>query len=84
MTPKEKAKELVYKYSHLVTSWDCYWDTEIPIENRMEQMKECALIAVDLVINQWEYIDTSLADGKGELNPNLKYWYEVKQEIQKL
>ena len=72
MTPKEKAKELVYKYSHLVTSWDCYWDTEIPIENRMEQMKECALIAVDEIVLSHTY----------GLSPELKtYWQEVKQEI---
>jgi hypothetical protein len=47
MKAKDKAKELVYKYSHLVTSWDCYWDTEIPVEDRMEEMKECALIAIE-------------------------------------
>ena len=71
MTPKEEARELVYKYSHLVTSWDCYWDTEIPIENRMEQMKECALIAVEKVIlNCYEEEEY--------------YWREVKQEIEKL
>ena len=72
MTPKEKAEELVYKYSHLVTSWDCYWDTEIPIENRMEQMKECALIAVDEILE----LDIYKSDQW--------YWEEVKEEIEKL
>ncbi len=68
MTPQEKAKELLRKF-YSIGDIEC---------------KQCALIAVDLVINQWEYIDTYLADANGELNPNLKYWYEVKQEIQKL
>jgi hypothetical protein len=49
-----------------------------------EQAKNCALSCVDEVISQWDYIDTYLADANGELNPNLKYWMEVKQEIEKL
>jgi len=69
MSPKEKAKELALKF-------DKHGETD--------NAKQCALIAVDLVINQWEYIDTYLADANGELNPNLKYWYEVKQEIKLL
>lgn len=71
MNSKQKAKELVYKYSHLVTSWDCYWDTEIPIENRMEQMKECALIAVDEISEHCYEV----------MKP---FWQEVKQEIELL
>ena len=78
MMPKEKAKELVYKYSHLITSWDCYWDTEIPIEDRMEQMIECALIAVDEIMKQcFDYRDI-------DLQASYDYWEEVKQEIEKL
>ena len=75
MTPREKAIELVHKYDLMQTYIE---------EFSIEEAKQCALIAVDLVINQWEYIDTYLADANGELNPNLKYWYEVKQEMQKL
>ena len=80
MTLKEEAKELVYKYSHLVTSWDCYWDTEIPIENRMEQMKECALIAIDFAMNS-KYSFQPMHGGwvSGKL-----YYEEVKQEIENL
>jgi len=74
-TTKEKAKELVEKYA----IW-CWNETVC----NYEVAKQCALIAVDEIISQWEYIDTYLADGCGELNPNLKYWYEVKSEIQKL
>jgi hypothetical protein len=71
MAPKEKAIELINKYSFL------NYKTALSIHEK----KQCALIAVDLVINQWEYIDTYLADANGELNPNLKYWYQVKQEL---
>lgn len=41
--------------------------------------KDAALITADVVITQWEYIDTHLADLGGELNPNLKHWYKVKE-----
>jgi hypothetical protein len=60
MTPKEKAEELVNKY----------WD-DIP-DLFFEEAKECALIAVDLVL--------SLNDIDGEYS----YYLEVKQEIEKL
>jgi hypothetical protein len=65
MTPKEKAQELVDKMYHY--QW-----------REKQRAKECALIAVDEVIDQcWDYreIDLGLA---------LDYWREVKQEIEKL
>ena len=40
-----------------------------------------ALITVNEVIEQWEYIDIYLADGRGEFNPNLRYWYNVKTHL---
>jgi len=61
----DKAKQLIDKMSG-----DTYQDS---INN--------AIVAVDEIIEQWDYIDTYLGDGRGELNPNLKYWYEVKGEI---
>jgi hypothetical protein len=78
MTPKEKAKELVYKYENLVTTWDCYWDTEIPVENRLPEMKQCALIAVDEIIKVCENEISHCSD------KTYFYWQEVKQEIEKL
>lgn len=53
MTPKEKAIELVQKFEPY-----CY-----------HQRTECALIAVNEVIEQ---------------RPHVMYWYKVKEEIQKL
>ncbi|NCC71658.1 hypothetical protein EOM09_08860 [bacterium] len=43
-----------------------------------------ALITVKEVIEQWEYIDIYLADGRLGLNPNLKYWYKVKASLLKI
>jgi hypothetical protein len=66
--PKEKAIELVEKYSYFEPN----------------TAKKCALIAVDEIIQQWEVIDTYIADFGGKLNQSLKYWIQVKQEIQAL
>ena len=43
---------------------------------------KCSNVAVDEIIEQWEYIDTYLANGKGEFNPNLNYWKNVKKELE--
>jgi hypothetical protein len=57
MTPREKAVELIYKFG---------------MENQYyERAKQCALIAVDEVLN---VID----------NFEMIYWEQVKQEIEKL
>jgi uncharacterized protein YhfF len=77
MTAKEKAKEFFDKY-YIV----CQEYTE-EIQCSI-QAKQCALIAVDEIIQQWEVIDTYIADLGGQLNQSLKYWQEVKQEIQAL
>lgn len=74
LEPKEKAIELVHKFC---STTEGFYKSKKNIKNA----KQCALIAVDEILIQWEYIDTYLADLNGELNPNLKYWYEVKQEI---
>jgi hypothetical protein len=75
MTPKEKAIELVEKYA--VWSWNetvCNYEVAI----------ECALIAVDEVLNvfpQSEYLED-----RGEYCENRErlYWNEVKKEIELL
>jgi hypothetical protein len=69
MIPKEKAEELVNKY----------WD-DIP-DIFFEDAKECALIAVDELI---EHLQPA-SDFGGEINKyTTEYWQEVKQEIEKL
>ena len=76
MTPKEKAEELIKNMEFEIPY--IYDPTELQANNIA---KQCALIAVDEIIGQWEIIDVYLANGNGELNQNLKYWYTVKQEI---
>ena len=71
MNEKEKAKELVMKFQYLVTGWDCYHDEPIELIHRLSDMKKCALICVEQVIASC-------------FHPNLEYWQEVKQEINKL
>jgi hypothetical protein len=71
MTPaKEKAKELVYKYNFL---------KEIFIPSIHEQ-KQCALIAVDEIMQHAEnsYYNEDIINGAK------LYWQEVKQEIEML
>jgi hypothetical protein len=69
MTPKEKAKELVDKYEFVY----------IQNYTSMFEVKECALIAVNEILDiaYWEYMESM-----GEKEE--KYWEEVKQEIQRL
>ena len=71
MTSKEKAKEIMQKA----------YDLDKHNKTPQSRCKEIALLCVDEVINQWDYIDTYLADLNSELNPNLKYWHDVKTEI---
>ena len=78
MTSKEKAEELINKFVDIVIYDNC---SEEPL--KYLQIR-AALICVEEIIDQWEYIDTYLADLGGKLNPNLKYWYEVKKELLKL
>jgi hypothetical protein len=74
MTPKEKAGELVDKIQE-----GLWRDRAVRIYQ--EDAVYTALIAVDEIIGQWEIIDVYLANGNGQLNQNLEYWYKVKQEI---
>ena len=71
---REKAKELIdkfYKYAHDGSNGGHY-DTRIWTENA----KQCALIAVDEILNTIEQIFETFEERK--------YWQEVKQEINNL
>ena len=66
MTPKEKAKELIRQF-YSVGAIEC---------------KQCALIAVDEIINVAKpecHIETAY-----NLEETLEYWEEVKQKLEKL
>ena len=66
-TPKEKANELV----------DNYWlmDKINPSLSK-EQAKQCALVAVDEILNDKHKTE--------DFNTTYNFWQEVKQEIQNL
>lgn len=67
MTPKEKADELIWKYSF---SKLAYYGSE-------EDIKKCALIAVD------EIISSHMIDGIIDHEVYI-YWESVIEEIEKL
>jgi hypothetical protein len=80
MTPKEKAEELFWKYtkvSNFSAVLDFDGNTHIDLEFGISKVKECALIAVDEIIealyqHHWQ-------------NRNVtEYYREVKQEINNL
>jgi hypothetical protein len=84
MTPKEKAKELVDKY--LNADFNCK-DCDMPfcdmkcVRLHNYEAKECALIAVDEIINTLNY-DIRDIDVRGNILLDLiDYWNKVKQEI---
>ena len=72
MTPKEKAEELVDKFYYIPNSQGIFMMQDY-------QAKECALIAVDEILE----VLYSLKLGNA-LSEELEYWEEVKQEIEKL
>lgn len=75
MTPKEKAFDLVYKFSKA--------EDEDGFMNRNTfRHKQCALIAVDELINSTQY-KCHLDKAFNEIETT-EYWLEVKQEIEKI
>jgi hypothetical protein len=71
MTTKEKAKELVDKYVSLTDGW-------VYGVKGWKHKKQCALIAVDEIINSIVITDLTTAENQ------FIYWEEVKQQIEKL
>jgi len=68
MTPKEKAKELCNKY-------------EVVYYMSMHDLEECAIIAVQEIINTGALVNRSC--GYLTLNEtHVEYWDQVKQEIE--
>jgi hypothetical protein len=74
MTPEYKAEILVDKFVKYT-----------PADSELEYpyAKECAILAVNEIINEIYEIDNQLSESH-LLDKNLKYWLEVKKEIEKL
>ena len=83
LTPKEKARELRKEFYQPIFDIDNGVNVEKDLE-RYNAATQCAIIAVNEIIKQWEYIDTYIANGMGKLNLNLKYWNEVKAELENI
>ena len=81
MTPKEKAKEIIFK---MFAQWmqipyeAVSYHLKIPaytLGSEWDMTKHCALIAVDELIDETDDEDTI---------PQYLFWKEVRQEIEKL
>lgn len=76
MTPAEKAKQLVQRFYLSLPNNGSFTGLN-NINRRWEEGKNCALIAVDEIIKALRKDLPEIGLGKG-------YWYDVKQEIEKL
>ena len=72
MTAKEKAKELYEKIYFLKVNNSGCWMFK-------EAAKECALICVNVILN-----DVGAKDWELDTGTNTNYWQEVKEEINNL
>jgi len=82
MIPKEKAKELIDKYSDYVAMADRYGYT---LESDLIVLsKKCTLIAVDEILNDYSYMQNVRNANSNRIHSRRVYWQEVKQEIEKL
>ena len=76
MTAKQKAKELFVKFIEHTKEWselDGYVDNEY-------NAKQCALIAVDEIINSNPHSNPL----NTEIYSTMEFWMEVKREINQL
>jgi len=77
MTPKEKAKHLIDKYSEILVPWEDNYEA-----------KECALIAVYEILNNvmffWYSPTKDMPKDIAYFVTQREYWEEVKKEIEKL
>jgi hypothetical protein len=73
MTPKEKAIEIYTKmYNEVYASYGTDF-----------LAKQCALIAVNQLFDEIIAFDSQMSEAK-LFDKDLKYWLEVKEEIEKL
>ena len=80
MTPKEKAEELIEMFIFFASNEGTTEDGFIySDEMQMFNAKQCALIAVDEIMDiaYWEYMES----GSGQ---EQNYWTQVKQELENL
>ena len=81
LLPKQKAEELVNKYIPHIAGADRYNST-LGLYDK-EISKQCALIAVDEIINSLENYGKE-SDELQNMENDFRYWQEVKQELLKM
>jgi len=82
MKPSDKAKELVKKFKTYAIDMPISYESNVVINGYItfESAKQCALIAVEELINESDGYSVTL--GRGNKYPTDKeYWNEVKTEI---
>jgi len=88
MIPKEKAEELVAKFNKTIPIDTNNIPNLSAIKKSYERHnKECALIAVDEIIEATNMYQFGISNDKESIPPkvvNHPYWQEVKQEINNL
>jgi hypothetical protein len=70
MTPKEKAQEL--------------FDKIYNISGLTKESKQISLIAVDEILKEYAHAENHIEDIMGKISIYIKYWQEVKTEIELL
>jgi hypothetical protein len=83
MTPQERAKDLVNKYKNPFNRIGCIPPSETMFDSTA---KQCALIAVDEILNVIpnEYLDVWQGETYMAINEDIAYWERIKQEIRKI
>lgn len=80
MNTKEKAIEITDKFKPHVQGWDCYFDCPRNPDDILADAKQCALIVTGEMLKIEYVVGISL----DETASFVKYWQEVKIEIEKL
>lgn len=79
MTPKGKAEQL---YESIICKFKETNGIFLEYKSKETCAKKCALIAVDEILNGYEF--DSLDIEHKRIMDNINYWDEVKQEIENL
>jgi hypothetical protein len=88
MTKEEEAIELVRRYYSLISGMELSYISKLIVfpsgDSHFETAKQCALIAVDKILNilpKTEYMEDL---GRFVNNRELTYYQQVKQEIERI
>jgi len=82
MTPQEKAKELVSKYKDIDIDYNDSIEGNCFMFMNNEDAKQCALIAVDEILD--ELLEIVTVTSSKYIIKHINYYQEVKHEIEKL